>query len=182
MTRWLDSVPLLTNIIGPVLVVLVIFMFYVTNKRKINYIGKLIVKKDLVLNSSTEASYQLSEQEVQKRLNEFSKDAEGILIFAGDGSFLATNPTQLRLIQKIASKTKILLNRNHNVDKKTIMVLLQQELDIRIYPNNAQNKSIRGNIKITSIGKKVCLFDRIDDYFKVSHFTGYRTINSSFPP
>lgn len=111
----------------------------------------------------------LSEEEIQKSLISFSKDAREIMIFAGDADFLINNDQskspQFDEIKHFGADCKLLLSENIRVDIELLKELYDAGVKIKLYPKSRPNVGLRGRIKITDDGRSAKLFDKIKENY-----------------
>ncbi|MCT4507270.1 MAG: hypothetical protein N4A48_00665 [Tepidibacter sp.] len=108
-------------------------------------------------------SSEISTRKINKKYDNFVKDAVELYVIGSDLDFLKDNKDQFNKFKQLRSNCKILCTSNSigNNLKSKYKELLDSDVDIRrIDSSTSQNSfsKLRGHIKIDSTGRTKCLF------------------------
>lgn len=104
----------------------------------------------------------LEEKQIQDNLATFAKDATKLYSFSGRANFLNEthkkfDKNQFEIISSLGQNCKILVSKYN----KAFDNLLENDVQIRLYPDNRIQDNLRGNIKICQLnGASACLFTK----------------------
>ena len=129
----------------------------------------------LVLREKTRNKY--TKTKIGKKYGEFMQDADDLYIFAGDLDFLLSNEKQLKIIENLGSRCRILFSgdkKNEMSEKLRNLYneLLKKDVNIRKYSKNYDNdiKSLRGQVKINNNGQTWLFVNREENFTKKIKF------------
>lgn len=161
-TNFLTQLGWFTHLIGVFSGVLLLLSVYIPNKEIIKYLAS-VVKNRKTFDPEYIHENLFSEQQTQKHLMEFSKDANEVFLLAGSADFLNNNPEQIEEIKTYRSRCKLLLKPNYGIATEILKELISSDVQVRAYPD--KTPLLRGRLKTTSSGKAALLFDKKGQLF-----------------
>lgn len=109
----------------------------------------------------------LRETDVQRRLRMFGSDAAMLDIYAGDSDFLRSDPLQVEELSRLGRDCRLLVNVDIDTPAEELRDLLERGVRVRQYAPGDGPYLLRGRLKMTPGAKSACLFDRVDNQFRV---------------